>query len=91
MAQLGPSSPPSSPGAVILDIKRLNLYGWWAWLLLTLVAGTAALILTNPAFGTRSDYVQCFLWSFGIAAAGQLTTLGLGSVSSALGIPLVKP
>jgi hypothetical protein len=77
--------------AVNLDLNRLNLYGWAAWLVLTLIAGSAALILLNPAFGTLSDYVQCFLWSFGIAAAGQLTTLSFGSVSSALGIPLLKP
>ncbi len=82
---------PPSLTAVNLDLNRLNLYGWAAWLVLTLIAGSAALILLNPAFGTLSDYVQCFLWSFGIAAAGQLTTLSFGSVSSALGTPLLKP
>ena len=94
--ELLPASPlaqrqPPSLTAVNLDLNRLNLYGWAAWLVLTLIAGSAALILLNPAFGTLSDYVQCFLWSFGIAAAGQLTTLSFGSVSSALGIPLIKP
>jgi hypothetical protein len=86
--------PPAQPPAlavVNLDLNRLNLYGWAAWLVLTLAAASAALILTNPGFGTFSDYVQCFLWSFGLAAAGQLTTLSFGSVSSALGFSLSKP
>jgi hypothetical protein len=82
---------PPSLAVVNLDMNRLNLYGWVAWLLLTLVAGSVALILTNPAFGTITDYVQCFLWSFGLAAVGQLTTLSFGSVSNALGISLLKP
>ncbi len=75
---------------VNLDITRLNLYGWFAWLLLTLLAGSI-LIWTNPAYGTLSDYIQSFLWTFGISAVGQqLSTLSIGSVSTALGIPLVK-
>jgi hypothetical protein len=80
-----------SLAVVNLDMHRLNLYGWAAWLALTLFAGSVVLILTNPAFGTITDYVQCFLWSFGLAAVGQLTTLNFGTVSSALGISLLKP
>jgi hypothetical protein len=82
---------PPSVEVLNLDISRLNLYGWAAWLVLTLIVGSVALIFLNPAFGTLSDYVQCFLWSFGIAGVGQLTTLNLGSVSNALGISLLKP
>jgi hypothetical protein len=45
------------------------------------------MIWLNPAFGVLSDYVQCFLWTFGISALGQqLSTLPSGTVSSVLGL-----
>jgi hypothetical protein len=82
---------PPSVEVLSLDISRLNLYGWAAWVVLTLIVSSVALVFLNPGFGTLSDYVQCFLWSFGISGVGQLTTLNLGSVSNALGISLLKP
>jgi len=75
---------PPSVEELNIDISRLNVYGWVAWLILTLLAGSLALIWTRQDFGVLSDYVQCFLWSFGISAIGQMTTLS--TISSALGM-----
>ena len=86
-----PSSPPLSFERLSLDIARLSSSVWIIWFLITGLTGSAALVFSNLGFGVPMDYVQCLLWGFGIPAAGQtLTQITAGSVSTALGVSIVK-
>jgi hypothetical protein len=54
-----------------VSLRRMNLSVWIIWGVITLMAGVAAVILTNQGFGTPMDYVKCFFWGLSIQAGGQ--------------------
>jgi len=74
-----------------LSLNRIGSMVWIIWAMVTLVAGIAALILTNPGFGTPIDYVKCFFWGLSIQAGGQqLQQLTPGSVGTDFKISVPK-
>jgi hypothetical protein len=54
-----------------LQVQRAGIWVWTLWLLLTSVIGVMVLVAPRYDFGTGIDYFKCFLWGFGIPAAGQ--------------------
>jgi hypothetical protein len=74
-----------------LQLTHVEVSVWLVWLLVTCVSGSAALVFSNLGFGAPLDYVLCFLWGFGLPAAGQqLTQTSAGSASQALGVSVLK-
>jgi len=100
--ELGPQAIAATGGApatpstltyerLTIDVERISALFWVVWALLTSLAGAAILVLAKDGFGVRMDYIYCLFWGFGIPAAGQsFMQLTAGSVTSALGISLVK-
>jgi hypothetical protein len=89
-----------SPGApkgktsfqILLQIEAISIMFWIVWAVLTSLAGLLVLILPNVGFGGAMDFVQCFLWGFGLPVAGQsLQQLTISSINTQLGITLPKP
>jgi hypothetical protein len=61
------------------------------WGAVTLLAGYAALILSNPGFGTSMDLVACFFWGLGVQIAGQqIQQLTAGNITTALHVGVPK-
>ena len=92
-AQVGMVKGASLPSTAELQVslRRLGSMVWIIWAMVTLIAGIAALILTNPGFGTGLDYVKCFFWGLSIQAGGQqLQQLTPGSVSTDFKISVPK-
>jgi hypothetical protein len=56
---------------ITIQLEYLSGVGWLVWALLSLLMGSAVLILNNHGFGTWQDLFKCFLWGLGVQAAGQ--------------------
>jgi hypothetical protein len=77
---------------ILLQIEAISIMFWIVWAVLTSLAGLLVLILPNAGFGGAMDFVQCFLWGFGLPVAGQsLQQLTISSINTQLGITLPKP
>jgi hypothetical protein len=95
---MGAPQPAGAPPAAtrsIVEIRsqqgRLALVAWGTWAVVTLLAGAAALIVINNAFGVPLDYFKCFFWGLGIQSAGQqLQTLTPGGIASSFKLSLPK-
>jgi hypothetical protein len=74
--------------AIQLQIERISGVVWFAWGALTVATGLAALVLSNPGFGTPIDLLYCFFWGFALPAVGQQLTPG--SAATVLGINIPK-
>jgi len=84
-----PQIAPPSFAEVRLEIATLSVVFWIVFGLLSTVLGAYVLILGNPGFGLAGDFVVCLFWGFGLPVAGQqLAQSNIGSVKSALGIPV---
>lgn len=82
-------APLPSTRQLLVTIDTVNLGVWLVWMSVTIVLGTAVLILTNPGFGTGIDFVKCFFWGLGTQIAGdQLAQMRASSATTALGITL---
>jgi len=57
---------PLSVQRIAAEIEALNGTTWLVYAILTSVSGAAALILTNPGFGSLLDFVFCLSWGFGM-------------------------
>jgi hypothetical protein len=61
------------------QLESINVGVWAIWVVITIVTGWAALILTNSGFGSMQDLFSCFGWGLGLQALGpqlsQLTTV----------------
>ena len=85
--QLGVGQP-SEPDRLQIDVERVVGFVWLIWGGLTALTGLAALILSNPGFGTPIDLLYCFFWGFALPAVGQQLTPG--SAGASLGISIGK-
>lgn len=92
-AVAGPAAAPLPSSQQLLVMRdSVHLAVWLVWAVVTIVAGYAALILTNYGFGTGADLVKAFFWGLGMQMAGeQLQQLRPSSVTTALGIKLPPP
>ncbi|WP_156460873.1 hypothetical protein [Sphingomonas sp. Leaf339] len=73
------------------ELNELNLTGWMAFSLISIMVGYVVLVALNPAFGSWQDLVLCALWGFGLPTAGQqLNVLTPGSVVTNLGVNLLR-
>jgi hypothetical protein len=89
--EAAPATETPSTQQLLFTIDMLNVGAWAIWAVVTVVAGGAILIISNPAFGTSLDFVKCFLWGLGVQVAGQqLQQLLPNGVASALGITMPK-
>jgi hypothetical protein len=84
---LAPDAPaePTSRHLTIL-LGQLAAGIWLTWVVLTFAIGLGVLVLNDPGFGIPMDFVYCFLWGFGVPAAGQQLTTS--SATTALNITL---
>jgi hypothetical protein len=87
----GPAAAPGRPQVSSEDLlTEITVFGgsiWLIWGMVAVVAGSGALVFSNPGFGVPLDFIKCLLWGFGLPAAGQqLTALTAGSVRTSLGI-----
>jgi hypothetical protein len=72
-----------------VQIDAVNAGVWVAWAVVTLVAGVAALVGTNPGFGTWLDFVKCFFWGLGAQIVGdRLQDAKPSQVAASLGVTL---
>jgi len=84
-----PSRAPLSVQRIGAEIEALNRATWFVYAILTAVAGTATLILTNPGFGTLLDLVFCLFWGFGMPVTlEKLQQLSPTQISKAVGVSL---
>jgi hypothetical protein len=71
-------------------IFRMNVAATAAWgiaMIVTIVAGYAAVVASKHGFGTEFDLLKCFFWGLGGQVAGQqLSQLTPASITSTLGI-----
>lgn len=94
LSDAGPAQPESPMTAaqelkvVNLEIESISKGIWMLYSLLTALVGLAALILTNPGFGTPLDFVFAFFWGFALPTTVQ--SLAPGSVATALNISIAK-
>ena len=56
----------------VMDWTKLLLTGLVVW-----ISAYAVLYLSNPAFGTSTDYLNLFLWSLGLTTTGSQVTQGI--------------
>ena len=76
---------------IFVEIERLWAALWFGWATVTTVAGFAALILTNPGFGTGLDRATCFFWGLGVQMAGQqLQQLSPSKIATRFSLPVPK-
>ena len=86
---LGGPQPPPTARELGVQIETLNRWMWSLWLLITLAAGWAVLILPDAGFGTPHDLWRSFLWGLGVFSVGNaLETLTPGSIRSAFNIKI---
>lgn len=86
------AAPLPSTQQLLVMRNSVQLAVWLVWAVVTIVAGYAALILTNHGFGTPADLVKAFFWGLGMQMAGeQLQQLRPSSVTTALGVTLPPP
>lgn len=92
-----PSARTSVPGGqttietLTSELGSLSTGVWFAWMLITIIAGYAALIATDPGFGTANDLLTCFGWGLGLQIVGpQLTQLTTGKVAQQLSINVMR-
>ncbi len=96
LRQTDSNTPPTTAPALSFErlsfqLTHIEVSVWLVWLLVTCVSGSAALVFSNLGFGAPLDYVLCFLWGFGLPAAGQqLLQISASSVSQALGVSVLK-
>lgn len=89
--QLAGSGMPTTQ-ELLMHQQFVNATTWLVWAILTLVAGYAALVLSNPGFGTPTDLVKCFLWGLGVQVAGtQLQQITPSTISSTINVSIPKP
>jgi hypothetical protein len=62
---------PSTAASLTYAINVANAWSWGVAFVVAVVVGYFAMIGSNPAFGLEADVAKCFLWGFGIQAAGQ--------------------
>ena len=56
-------------------------------MVITVGVGVAALIMSDPGFGTRLDLLKCLFWGLGVQTAGQqLQQLTPATVRTAFGV-----
>ena len=70
LATVMPVAAPSSRELAV-RIEGLSYLVWVLWMVVTVGAGIAALILPDPGFGTAGDLLACFFWGLGVQLAGQ--------------------
>jgi hypothetical protein len=70
LATVTPVAAPSSRELAV-RIEGLSYLVWVLWMVVTVGAGIAALILPDPGFGTAGDLLVCFFWGLGVQLAGQ--------------------
>jgi len=69
------------------EIALLSGASWLVILILTVLAGAVAVVLSDKGFGQWQDFATCLLWGFGIPiAGGQLNTIGAEQVRSAVSV-----
>lgn len=74
-----------------VQIQRVSLAAWGVWMILTVLVGAVALVITNYGFGTPMDYIKCLLWGLGVPIAGQqLQQLTPNAISTAFNLTLPK-
>lgn len=85
-------APPRAPLSVQrigAEIEALSGATWLVYAILTAVAGTATLILSNPGFGTLLDFVYCLFWGFGMPVTlEKLQQLSPTQIGKTVGISL---
>lgn len=57
---------PPSVNVLMLELRRISQINWTILLVLTVLAGWAALIARNPGFGKPTDLLFCLFWGFGL-------------------------
>jgi hypothetical protein len=71
------------------EIDVLSGATWLVYAILTAVSGFAALVLTNPGFGSCLDFVYCLFWGFGMPVTlEKLQQLSPTQVGKSVGVSL---
>ena len=84
-------SPVRSVYSIRMEIQSITMMFWLVWGTLSVLAGSAALVIFSPGFGTAADYIRCLLWGFGLPVAGNgLQQLTMSSLNTQLGVTLPK-
>jgi hypothetical protein len=76
---------------ISFETAAINAIGWAVFAALSFVVGWYVLIVSDPSFGQWKDLLLCFLWGFGLPAAGEkLASLSSPSVAKAFGVTLTR-
>lgn len=77
--------------SVRLEIRTINTLFWIVWGTLSIAIGSVILVLSNPSFGTVTDFLGCALWGFGLPVTGHsLGSLTMTSLNTQLNVSTIR-
>lgn len=80
------SSQPRSLQELRVRIAQSSLVAWGFLGAVTALVGAQVLVLSNPGFGTVTDFVGCVLWGLGLPTGAALAGATTGSVATSFNI-----